>query len=98
MIILHVKYNCKPDCREAFLNAIKENRLDEASRNESGNLKYDYSFDAEDKNALILTELWKDKDAVAFHNGTEHFKKLGEMKAEYVESVEIQRFEAEPIL
>ena len=65
---------------------------------EEGNLKYDYSFDAEDSNALILTELWKDHEAVAFHNGREHFKKLGEMKSEYVESVEIQRFEAEQII
>lgn len=98
MIILHVKYNCKENCREAFLNAIKENKLDEACRNESGNLKYDYSFDAEDKNALILTELWKDRDAVEFHNETEHFKKLGELKTEFVENVEIRRFDAEPIL
>ena len=79
------------------MNAIKENKLDESSRNESGNLKYSYSYDTEDENALILTELWKDRDAVIFHNETEHFKMLGKLKAEYVESVEIQRFNAEPI-
>ena len=42
MIVLNVTYKCKPDMREEFLEAIISEGLDEASRAEEGNFKYDY--------------------------------------------------------
>ena len=42
MIVLNVTYKTKPGMREAFLEAIRAEGIDEASRAEAGNLKYDY--------------------------------------------------------
>lgn len=94
MIILLVEYVCKEGCREAFLEAIKEQKIDWCSQNELGNLQYAYSFSAEDENVLMLTELWRDAEAVALHGKTSHFAELGELKKQYVEETKIKRFEA----
>ncbi|MBO7449309.1 MAG: hypothetical protein J6U54_02980 [Clostridiales bacterium] len=42
MIVLNVIYKCKPSTREAFLHSVTDNGIDVASRNEEGNLKYEY--------------------------------------------------------
>lgn len=94
MVILYVKYICKEGQREAFLNAIKAAGVDEASRAEAGNIRYAYSFDDADKNALILNEAWKDKDAFKSHCKEEHFKKLGGIKDEYVVDAVVEKYEA----
>ena len=50
---------------------------------------------AEDE--LLLTEVWQDAEAIEFHKNSEHFAKLGELKAEYVENTEFMKFSAEQV-
>jgi len=50
---------------------------------------------AEDK--LLLTEVWRDAEAIEVHKNSEHFAKLGELKAEYVENTEFMKFSAEQV-
>lgn len=95
MKILLVKYVCKEGLREAFFKAIKENQIDVLSRQDKGNLKYDYSYSAEEKNVLVLNEVWEsDVDAQA-HMEARHFAKLGELKAKFVDEVKIEKYKAE---
>lgn len=97
MIIVLVKYICKPGCRELFLQSIKEKGIDSASRNEQGNVKYEYSVSIEEKNELLLTELWSDMQVLEQHGQTPHFKALGELKKQYVENTEIVRYKGQMI-
>lgn len=92
MIIVLVKYVCKRGLRERFLHEIQNRKIDVLSREEKGNSRYEYSNSILDDDTLILTELWSDEEAVKNHAETEHFKALGAIKAEYVESIEISRF------
>jgi quinol monooxygenase YgiN len=46
---------------------------------------------------LLLTEVWQDAEAIEFHKNSEHFAKLGELKAEYVENTEFMKFSAEQV-
>lgn len=97
MVLILVKYVCKNGCREAFLDEIRRQGIDSGSRNEAGNICYEYAFDAENENILVLTEIWKDQEAVAQHGEMLHFKALGELKSAFVERTEIQRFSAEKL-
>lgn len=97
MIIVLVKYVCKPGKREAFLKAIQERGLDAKSRAEVGNGKYEYSFSTTDPDVLFLTEFWQDKEVLATHGQMPHFKALGELKQQFVDAVEILRYEAQPL-
>ncbi len=97
MKVLFVKYICREGQRAAFFKAIKKNQIDVLSQSEKGNIRYEYSYSAEDKNVLILNEVWKDDDSLKAHGGSAHLKKLRELKAEYVDEVKIEKYKAEPV-
>ncbi len=92
MIILNVTYKCKAGMREKFLSAIRAEGLDAASRSEEGNIKYDYYFAADSPDELLLVEKWRDDEALKSHGAEPHFKRLGEVKADFVEETVIERY------
>lgn len=65
-------------------------------RAEEGCIKYEYSYGTKN-DELILTEIWKDAEAIEIHRNSEHFAKLGELKATYVENTEFEKFNAEQV-
>ncbi|MBO5994224.1 MAG: antibiotic biosynthesis monooxygenase [Firmicutes bacterium] len=92
MIVLNVTYKCKPDMREEFLEMIMTEGLDEASRAEAGNIKYDYYIPTEGSDDLLLLEKWQDAEALAEHGKQPHFARLGELKGTYVFETIIEKF------
>lgn len=94
MIVLNVIYKCKPGKRDVFLNAIKEEGIDSASRAEVGNNKYDYYLSADDRDELLLVEKWKDAEAVTEHGKKAHYARLGELKTSFVDDTIIERFDS----
>ena len=93
MIVLNVTYLCKPGMRDEFLERIIAEGIGETSRNEAGNIKYDYYLPVDGGDELLLVEKWRDADAIAAHGGQPHFAKLKALKAEYVTDTVIERFE-----
>ncbi|MBP3217642.1 MAG: antibiotic biosynthesis monooxygenase [Lachnospiraceae bacterium] len=89
-----VSYECKEGMREAFLNAIKAEGIDEACRAEKGNGRYEYAFAADAPDRLFLFEKWETEEALALHREMPHFKRLGELKNQYVNDTIIETFEA----
>ena len=92
MEILNVTYKCKEGMREKFLEAIKAEGLDAASRAEAGNIKYDFYYSDGDPDELFLFEKWSDEAAVKSHNSEPHFKRFGELKAEFVQETILERY------
>ena len=92
MEILNVTYKCKPGMREEFLKAIRKEGLDDASRHETGNIKYDFYLAADDPDELFLFEKWHDDEAVKCHNKEPHFRRFGELKAKYVDETVLERY------
>ena len=96
MIIVLVRYKCKPGCREKYWEAINANAIGRFSQQEDGNIQYEYSYGLDD-DELLLTEIWRDEAALEDHKNTDHFIKLGSLKAEFVEDTEIKRYNAEHV-
>lgn len=93
MIALNVVYRCKPDLKKAFLERILAEGIDEASRKEAGNLKYDYYLPFGGGDDLLLVEQWRDADALKTHAEQPHYAKLRDLKPLYVNDTVIERFE-----
>ena len=93
MIVLNVTYKCKEGMRDEFLEAIMTEGIDVACRAEDGNFKYDYYMSTQDDNEMLLVEHWRDADALAVHQSQAHFKRLGEIKNEYVDETIIEKYE-----
>lgn len=95
MIVLNVSYQCKPGLRDQFLEMIRTEGLDAASRADAGNLKYDYYLPAEGGDELLLLEKWTGAAALTAHLSQPHLSRLGELKREYVLDTVVERFELE---
>ena len=79
--------------REEFLEKIKAEGIDAASRAEAGNGKYDYYLSVDNCDELLLLEKWSDGNALAEHSRQPHFLRLGQLKPDYVLVTGIERFE-----
>lgn len=91
-LLMHVTYKVKEGKRNEFVQKVQDLGILTASRQETGNLLYDYYYSVDDDNSVLLVEAWTDAETQAIHCKTEHFKKLSELKNEYVESVQINKF------
>ncbi len=92
MLTWNVTYHCKKGKREDFYRSLCELGVRENSRQEEGNRRYDYYFAAEAPDDLLLVETWTEPALQQAHCRTEIFARLQELKAEFCESVEIDRF------
>ena len=93
MLTWNVTYHCKPGQREAFYQALCDLGIRENSIHEDGNLKYDYYFDAQDPDILLLVEIWESQEALTAHSSTETFAKLQALKGIYCTDVKLDRFD-----
>ncbi|MFQ7473189.1 MAG: putative quinol monooxygenase [Anaerovoracaceae bacterium] len=93
MVVLNVRYKVKPGCKDIFYNMVNEEGIPEKSRAEAGNVKYEYFMSVDDDNLILLIEHWKDDDAFEFHKAQEYFKRLQEIKEEYVAEAVVERYE-----
>lgn len=92
MLTWNVTYHCKPGQREAFYQAVADLGIRENSLHEEGNIKYDYFFDAQDPDALLLVETWTTPALQEAHCQTEIFATLQTLKARHCDNVTIDKF------
>jgi quinol monooxygenase YgiN len=72
MIVLTVTIHVKPEHVEEFTAAMLANAR--GSRTEPGNLRFDVLHSEDDPAHFLLYEVYRDKDAIAAHRETPHFK------------------------
>ena len=80
---IHIYY-----LRKKFVNKGKETcrkkaEIIDITRNEPGNLRYEYFFSAERENEILLLEQWEDKASQIRHGKQPHFAELAEIKEKY---------------
>ena len=95
MIALIVTYKCKPGMREEFLEAIIAEGIDVACRADEGNLKYDYYMSTDNDDEMLLVEKWRDAASIKLHNEQPHFKRIMEIKDEFLEETTVEKFVSE---
>lgn len=93
MLTWNVTYHTKPGHRDAFYQAICRLGVRDLSLRETGNRKYDYYFDAQDENALLLVESWNTPADQEAHTKTDTFAALQALKSEHCASVTIDKFD-----
>lgn len=90
-LYMAVKYKINQGQRDLFLEALKKNNIEQLSAEEKGNICYQYCVPESTRDEVLLREVWKDENAQKQHVETEHFKKLGEIKEDYVRSTQIKK-------
>lgn len=92
-LLILVTYTAKPALRTAFHQIILDEKLQEASRNETGNLAYDYFLSVDHADQLLLVEKWTDMKSLNEHRLLPHFLRLQELKNDYIKEVSVIKTE-----
>lgn len=79
-IFVEVTYTVKNGKRDEFFQKVTESGIAEASRNEAGNMRYEFFYPLASENDIFLIEIWENTDAQKLHGTTDHYKKLTEIK------------------
>ena len=87
-----VLYKAKSkETREKFVSELAEKGILSAIRAENGCLKYEYFTSLDDETSLVLFEEWLDKSCQEEHMKQPHMSEAMQIKAKYIESVEIKQ-------
>lgn len=97
-LLMHVIYKIKEGKRDEFIQRVEESGIITASKQEPGNLLYQYFYPINDESSVLLIESWTNTNAQVAHGKTEQFKKLSDLKKEYVEEVIIKKYSASNII
>ncbi|MFE4515467.1 putative quinol monooxygenase [Kitasatospora sp. NPDC056783] len=76
MIFITVKFPVRPDLVDGWLDLVDE--FTRATRNEPGNLFFEWSRSVEDPHEFVLVEAFRDGDAGKAHVESAHFVKAME--------------------
>jgi quinol monooxygenase YgiN len=74
MIFIVVKFKPKPEYVDSFPDKVAD--FTRATRNEPGNMWFDWSRSLDDPSEYVLVEGFRDADAGKAHVTSEHFKKF----------------------
>ena len=72
MIFIAVKFTVRPELSEKFVPLVAE--FTDATRQESGNVFFEWSRSVEDPNQFVLLEGFESPEAGQAHVESEHFK------------------------
>jgi quinol monooxygenase YgiN len=72
MISIIVKFNVRRECSEEWIARMGD--FTQATRDEPGNLWFEWSRSVENPNQFVLIEGFRDSDAGAAHVQSQHFK------------------------
>lgn len=82
MFVVCVNVNVKPEHREAFIAASRENARN--SVQEAGNLRFDVLQLQDDPNRFILYEAYRDEQGAAAHKETAHYRTWRDTVADWM--------------
>ena len=72
MIFIVVKFSIRPEVAEQWLSRVAP--FTSATREESGNIFFEWSRSVERPNQFVLIEAFRDREAGAAHVRSDHFK------------------------
>jgi quinol monooxygenase YgiN len=73
MIFIVVKFTVRPELADTWVELVSE--FTKATREEPGNLWFEWSRSTDDPNQYVLLEAFRDGQAGGEHVSSEHFKK-----------------------
>lgn len=96
MIIVHATFHVNPAKEAEFVSGLTP--LIAASQAEEGNISYDLHKAVGREHVYTMVEVWRDQEATAIHNKSEHFTAFAATAAEYLTApLDIQAFEGQAL-
>ena len=95
MIVMHVTYHLKnAGAGRAFCAALEEGEILSHTRLEDGCETYRLFYPADTEDQVFLLEIWQSEERMSAHRQTPQFRRLQEIKGQYVADTEVHRIDA----
>ncbi len=93
MLIINVRYTIKPGKREEFVKIVQKEGILTESKNEKGNVGYDYFYPVDSDEDILLVEKWNSREVWEAHRQASHIQKFQGIKENYVLKMTPELFE-----
>jgi quinol monooxygenase YgiN len=90
LVVLWIELHVKPENREQFILAARENAT-RSSQEEEGVLRFDFLEDARIPNTFYYYEVYANEDAHQAHNRTPHRLRYGQAVEGLIEQITARR-------
>lgn len=91
-ITVNIYYKGKNGSAKQFAEEMISSGIVDAVRAEDGNEKYEYFFQMNDPETVLLIDRWKDQQAIDIHHKSEMMKQIAVLREKYHLKLKIERF------
>ena len=91
-LTINIYYTGKDGSAKRFVNEMISSGLVEKIRAEDGNMKYEYFFQLEDEETVLLIDKWENQEALDIHHKSKMMKEIAKLRNKYNLSMKVERF------
>lgn len=90
-LLLCVTYKFKPETRNLFIKEITESKVLDTIRAEAGCISYNYFYDTENDDQILLVEKWESEELQQAHLKQPHMDIVKGIKEKYVTETTVEK-------
>lgn len=94
-ITVNIYYSSKNGNAKKFYEKMITSGLVEEIRSENGNLRYEYFMPMDDKETLLLIDIWKDQASLDIHHASAMMDKITQLREKYDLHMKVERYISE---
>lgn len=91
-ITVNIYYSGVNGNAKKFAEEMVENGIVKDIRAEEGNLKYEYFFQMEDQETVLLIDSWKDQHSIDVHHASPMMARITELREKYDLHMKVERY------
>lgn len=91
-ITINIYYRGKNGSAYRFAEEMVSSGIVDKIRGEKGNIRYEYFFPMEDKETLLLIDIWEDQNALDLHHASPMMRKITKLREKYDLHMRVERY------
>lgn len=91
-LIINIYYKGENGNAKKFAEEMVARGIVDRVRKEEGNLRYEYFFPMEDSETVMLSDKWKDEEALDIHHKSPMMKEIASLREKYKLSMKVEKF------
>lgn len=91
-IMVNIYYTGQDENARNFALEMESSGTADAIRKEEGNLRYEYFFPMSDPQTVLLTDVWKDQQAIDRHHASPMMDKITKLREKYDLHMKVERY------
>ena len=91
-LTINIYYTGENGSARKFAEEMVSSGVVERVRNEEGNEKYEYFFPMDDKETVLLIDIWKNQEALDIHHKSPMMKEIADLREKYHLHMKVEQF------